>query len=187
MAPEAALEQTPEGKVPAGAGWFVLNAREAAWRRRPGRGHSVSFTGYTDEHLKKWFPQLGVNLLVLEPGEPIGQYHWEADQEGFLILSGEALLIVEGQEWPLRQWDYVHCPAGCAHMIVGAGDRPCALVAAGSREKVGTPEWGAYTFDETAHRHGACVEEETSDAAVAYAPYPAAELTRYRAGLLPGD
>jgi glyoxylate utilization-related uncharacterized protein len=26
------------------------------------------------------------------------------------VLYGEALLLVEGQERPLRQWDFVHCP-----------------------------------------------------------------------------
>jgi hypothetical protein len=40
------------------------------------------------------------------PGEPIGMYHWEANQEDFLVLS-EALLLVEGEERPLRQWDFV--------------------------------------------------------------------------------
>ena len=47
------------------------------------------------------FAQLGVNLFVLAPGDPIGMYHWEADQEDFLVLSGEATLIVEGEERPL--------------------------------------------------------------------------------------
>ncbi len=56
--------------------------------------------------------QLGINLTVLEPGVPMAMYHWEADQEDFLMLAGEAVLIVEGEERPLRQWDFVHCPAG---------------------------------------------------------------------------
>ena len=66
---------------------------------------------------------------MLGPGEPIGMYHWETDQEDFLVLSGEALLIVEGQERPLRQWDFVHCPPKTEHMIVGAGDGPCVVLA----------------------------------------------------------
>jgi hypothetical protein len=32
----------------------------------------------------------------------MAMYHWEADQEHFLVLSGDALLIVEGEERPLR-------------------------------------------------------------------------------------
>ena len=66
--------------------------------------------------------QVGVNLFVLGPGEPMSMYHWEADQEGFLVLSGEALLIVENEERPLRQWDYFHCPPN-----ISAHHRRCRL------------------------------------------------------------
>ena len=71
-------------------------------------------------------------------------YHWEADQEDFLVLSGEALLIVEGDERPLRQWDLVHCPAGTKHVIVGAGDGPCLVLAVGARDRSTGPDWGAF-------------------------------------------
>ena len=76
-------------------------------------------------------------------------YHWEADQEDFLVLSGEALLIVEGQERRLRSWDFVHCPAETRHIIVGAGEGPSAVLAIGAREHV-DEDWngGAYTVDE---------------------------------------
>src|SRR5688500_16430387 len=116
MVPEAPLDATEHGLVPNGDGWFVLNAREARWRHGPGRGAICWFEGHPPES-----PQLGVNLTVLDPGQPMAMYHWEADQEDFLVLSGEALLIVEGEERPLRQWDFVHCPAGTKHVIVGAG------------------------------------------------------------------
>lgn len=185
MVPEAPLEQTEAGLVPAGAGWFVLNAREARWRNREGRGKSLPFTGTTHEELVAWFPQVGLNLHRLDPGGPMSMYHWEDDQEDFLVLDGEALLIVEGQERPLKRWDFVHCPAGTNHTIVGAGEEPCLVLAVGSRVKVGTPQWGAYTVDEAAIRHQAGVEEETTDAEVAYARYPAPESIPYRAGWLP--
>ncbi|HSK17166.1 MAG TPA: cupin domain-containing protein [Gaiellaceae bacterium] len=186
MVPEAALEQTETGLAPAGEGWFVLNAREARWRRRPGRGNSLPFTGWTDEEAETLFPQLGVVLFVLGPGEPIGMYHWEADQEDFLVLSGEALLIVEGRERQLRQWDFVHCPPGTQHMILGGGDGPCAILAVGAREHVDEDcNGGAYTVDDVALRHGAGVEEETTDAEVAYARFAETEPTRYRDGWLP--
>src|SRR6185437_2804705 len=93
---EAPLERTAHGLVPAGEGWFVLNAREARWFDRGPRGVVCGFEGEVD------FPQLGVNLFVLGPGQPMSMYHWEADQEDFLVLAGEALLIVEGQERLLR-------------------------------------------------------------------------------------
>jgi uncharacterized cupin superfamily protein len=180
MVPEAPLEQTETGLVPTGEGWFVLNAREARWRRRAGRGQSLAFEGPLN------FPQVGVSLYVLGPGEPIGMYHWEADQEDFLVLSGRALLIVEGEERPLRQWDFVHCPAETKHMIVGAGDGSCAVLAVGAREHQSGPDWGGYTVDEAALRHGAGVEQETTDWEQAYARFPDSASTRYRDGWLSG-
>ncbi len=181
MIPEAPFERTEDGLVRAGDGWFVLNAREARWRHRDGRGESLRFAGEQD------FPQVGVQLYVLGPGEPIGMYHWEADQEDFLVLSGEALLLIEGEERPLRRWDFVHCPAGTKHMIVGAGDAPCAVLAVGAREHQGTAGWGAYTVDEVALRHGAGIEEETTDPERAYARFPEPEPAPYRDGWLPGS
>jgi uncharacterized cupin superfamily protein len=180
MVREAPLEQTETGRVPAREGWFVLNAREASWRHREGRGKSLPFEGATD------FPQVGINLFVLRPAEPIGMYHWEADQEDFLVLSGEALLIIEREERPLKQWDFVHCPAGTKHIIIGAGDAPCAVLAVGAREHQAGADWGAYTVDEAALRHGAGVERETTEAQEAYARFPEPEPTQYRDGWLPG-
>ena len=187
MVPEARLERTEAGLAPKGAGWFVLNARDARWRRRDGRGHSLPFTGWDGDEAREHFSQLGVHLFVLEPGEPIGMYHWEADQEGFLVLSGEALLIVEGEERPLREWDYVHCPPETKHIILGAGNGPCVVLAAGAREHIEEDvNGGAYTVDEVALRHGAGVEEETSDPGQAYARFPDSVPAPYRPGWLPG-
>jgi uncharacterized cupin superfamily protein len=179
MASGARLDQTGEGLVPAGEGWFVLNAREARWVHAEGRGARLAFEGETP------FPQVGISLYVLEPGEPIGMYHWEADQEDFLVLSGEALLLVEGEERPLRQWDFVHCPAHVKHIIVGAGDGPCAVLAVGARENQESAGWGGYTVDELALRHGAGVERETTHAREAYAEVPRRAPTRFRDGWLP--
>jgi uncharacterized cupin superfamily protein len=179
MVPEAPLEESEGGLVPAGEGWFVVNAREASWLHRPGRSASCEFEGKTE------FPQVGIFLRVLAPGSPIGMYHWEADQEDFLVLSGDALLIVEGEERALRQWDFVHCPEGTKHIIVGAGHGPCVLLAVGARKHQGGAGWGGYTVDQTALRHGAGVEEETTDPKQAYAGFPRYEPTRYRDGWLP--
>jgi uncharacterized cupin superfamily protein len=179
MVPESPLEATEHGLVPKGEGWFVLNAREAQWRHAPGRGAYSQFEGELQ------FSQLGVHLVVLEPGEPMAMYHWEVDQEDFLVVAGEARLIVEGDERPLRQWDFVHCPPETKHVIVGAGNRPCVVVAVGARDQSSGPEWGGYTVDEAARRHGAGTEQETTDARVAYAHVPKREPTRYRNGWLP--
>jgi uncharacterized cupin superfamily protein len=186
MIPEAPPEQTEDGLVAVGGGWFVLNARDARWHHRPGR-HSVSFTGKTEFEADTYFPMLGVQLAVLEPGEPNSMYHWETETEAFLVLSGAALLIVEGQERPLRQWDFVHCPPKTEHVIVGAGDGPCVVLAMSSRENQAFGPYGAYTVDEVARRYGACPDEETQDTDVADAGVPESEPSRYRDGWLPSS
>jgi uncharacterized cupin superfamily protein len=114
-------------------------------------------------------------------------YHYENDQEDFLVLVGEALAVVEGEERPLRQWDFLHCPAGTNHVIVGAGRGACVVLAVGARDRSVGPNWGAYTVDEAAQRHGAGLEQETSDADEAYARFGSRErkLSRYREGWLP--
>ena len=179
MVPEAPLESSEHGLVPQGEGWFVLNAREAPWRQAEGRGAISVLEG------EQRFSQLGIHLFVLGPGEPISMYHWEADQEDFLVLAGEALLIVEGEERPLRQWDFVHCPPGTKHVIVGAGATPCLVLAVGARDRSTGPDWGGYTVDETALRHGAGVEQETTDQHQAYARFTKRALNRYQKGWLP--
>ena len=179
MVSDSPLESTEHGLVPKGKGWFVLNAREAPWIDRKGRGYSCEFEGFEGE---ADFSQLGINLRVLTPGEPMAMYQRENDQEDFLVLAGEALLIVEGEERPLRQWDFVHCPPGTNHVIVGAGDKPSLVLAVGARDRSTGPDWGAYTVDEAALRHGAGVEQETTDWQEAYARFPTRERTRYREG-----
>ncbi len=180
---EASLESTDAGLVPMGEGWFVLNARDAAWRHADGRSALCIFEG-TGEGATD-FHQLGVNLNVLEPGQAMAQYHWEVDQEDFLVLSGEALLIVEGEERPLRAWDFVHCPSRTSHTIVGAGSGPCLVVGVGARQHADDPDWGAYPVDAAALRHGAGVEEETSEPSEAYAGLTRRRPVPYRDGWLP--
>jgi uncharacterized cupin superfamily protein len=178
MIPEASMQATEHGLAPAGDGWFVLDAHEARWRRRPGRGHSLPFTGWAEDEAD--FPLLGATLFALAAGEPIGMYHWERDAEAFLVVDGEATLLVEGQERSLRRWDFVHCPPGTRHMIVGAGEHGCTVLAAGSRAHAAEPcNGGGYVADEVAARHGAAVERDTRDAAEVYARFPAPEPVRY--------
>jgi uncharacterized cupin superfamily protein len=158
--------------------WFVRNLREMKWWGRPSRGFVTELVGDDDR-------QVGVNLFVLGPGEPMSMYHWEADQEGFLVLSGEALLIVEDEEHPLRQWDYFHCPVPVPHTIVGAGSGPSAILAIGAREHQDGADWGGYPYSDVAMKHDASAEEETTDADVAYARFPDRQDAEYREGWLP--
>jgi uncharacterized cupin superfamily protein len=180
MVPESKLEKTTHGLVPTGDGWYVLNMRDAEWRHADGRG-AVCVVGDDFEGWRRESDQLGVNPFVLMPGEPMAMYHWEADQEDFLVVSGEALLIVEGKERQLRAWDFVHCPPKTKHVIVGAGSGPCLVIAVGARQRDSL----GFPVDEAARRHGASVEDETTDGSVAYAAVPPRDPTSYRDGWLP--
>lgn len=177
---EAPLEDTDTGVVATGEGWFVVNARDARWLHGERRGARLMFDGDVE------FPQVGISLFVLAPGEPMGMYHWEADQEDFLVLSGEALLLVEGEERPLRQWDFVHCPPHTNHIVIGAGTGPAVVLAVGARAHQDDPDWGGYPVDELARRHGAGVDREMNKAEEAYGHVARREPTRYRDGWLPG-
>jgi uncharacterized cupin superfamily protein len=159
--PEARLEDSGSGLAPASHGWFVVNVRDAEWwtSEQSGKQARGSRCGFENEELVE-FPQLGICVHVLEPGEPSGLYHAESDQEAFLVLSGECRLLVEGEERLLRPWDFFHCRAGTAHIFVGAGDGPCAILMAGARSE---DMQVLYPVSELAARYGASSEEETSD------------------------
>jgi uncharacterized cupin superfamily protein len=186
VVPEADLEQTDAGLVPASVGWFVMNARDARWFKRPDRGDSLPLTGYDEFEAETYFPMLGMSIQAIGPGEPNGTYHWETEQEDFLVLSGEGLLIVEGQERRLKQWDFMHCPPETRHVFVGVGDDPCVILAASSRQFQKDGPWGFYCVDETAARFNASPPDDTQDTELAYARFPPARPARYRDGLLPG-
>src|SRR6185503_8192905 len=155
-------EDTGNGVRVSGEGWFVVNARDLRWFE----GEMGLFTMFDSELAR--VEQVGINIGILRPGEPNAMYHAEDDQEDFLVLSGECLLIVEGEERPLRAWDFVHCPAGTEHIFVGAGDGPCVIFMAGAREHRGT---AVYPRDEVALRHGAGVDTDTASSKDAYAPF----------------
>ena len=164
MVQEARLERTEYGLAPATEGWFAVNVRDAAWMTDDVFGDACVIEGDAVA-----FRQVGYTLAVLRPGQPNGMYHREDDQEDFLVLSGECLLLVEGEERRLRAWDFVHCPAGTEHIFVGAGEGPCVIFMAGGRAHRGS---AVYPRNATALRHGAGVEADTTESREAYAPFP---------------
>jgi uncharacterized cupin superfamily protein len=166
MVAEATLEQREGGMTPAGEGWFVVNVSEAAWVTSPAFDSECVFEGGRGASFK----DVGVALAVLAPGRPNGLYHREMhNQEDFMVLSGECLLLIEGEERALKAWDFVHCPPGTAHIFVGAGEGPCVILMVGARKVHAT----VYPRSELALRHGAGVEVETRSSKDAYAKYPA--------------
>lgn len=161
--PEAPLEDVGSGLAPAGDGWFVVNVRDGEWWVSEKFGSGCLF-----ENEQLPFPQLGINIAVMEPGQPNCLYHSESEQEAFLVLAGECKLLVEGEERTLGPWDFFHCPAGTEHVFVGAGDGLCVVLMTGAR--IGD-ESVLYPRSELAARYGASAEVETPDPKQAYAPF----------------
>ena len=161
------MEQSETGRVAATDGWFTVNIRDAAWVQNEYFGDACIF-----ESRKTAFPEIGYTLYVLQPGQPNGMYHREGNQEDFLVLQGECLLIVEGQERQLKAWDFFHSPAGTDHILVGAGEGPCIVFAIGARKDGSDSNETLYVRDKTALEHGAGPERDTPDGKVAYAPFP---------------
>ena len=161
--PEAPLENLGSGLAPVGEGWFVVNVRDAEWWFADTRGGRCAFENEYGRPPVE-FDQLGINLTVLEPGQTT-LYHAEANQEAFLVLSGECMLIVENEERRLQPWDFFHAPPWAEHAFVGAGDGPCVILMAGARSGPGV----RYPVSERAARYGASVAEETADPQQAYA------------------
>ncbi|HEV7808056.1 MAG TPA: cupin domain-containing protein [Solirubrobacteraceae bacterium] len=155
-------------------GPFVVNVADAPAVYHERGGWSTAFEGP-----ERRFEQLGVNIRVLAPGQPNGLYHSETVPEAFLVLGGECLLIIDGEERALKQWDFVHCPAGTGHIFVGAGDGPCTILMAGVRGADGNGLH--YPVNELAAAYGASVAEETSEPRQAYADWG----SDFRPGPLP--
>ncbi len=169
------MEEAAGGKRPAGEGWFIVNARAAQWIHNEKFGAGVTFEG------TQKFAHYGINIQVMWPGQPNCYYHAEEGQEDFLVLSGECLVLIEGEERRLRAWDFVHCPPWTEHVFVGAGEGPCAILGVGARN---AGEGLVYPVSELALRHGAGVTEQTTTGEVAYAGTPRTTPGPHPEGLL---
>jgi uncharacterized cupin superfamily protein len=178
MTREAKLVEKDGGLEPEGPGWFVVNVRDAAWWRHDTFGAATGFEGEGEAQ----FEQFGINLHVVWPGQPNCMYHGESNEEDFLVLEGECLLLVEGEERPLRQWDFVHCPPRTEHVFVGAGDGPCVILMVGARSPDVELRYPAAEF---AQKHGAAVEQETTKGSEAYARFGRFERARVDDPALP--
>lgn len=149
--------------MPVDQGWFVVNVSDAEWWFAESRGARCAFDNeYGNPPVE--FDQLGINLTVLEPGQA-SLYHAEANQEAFLVLAGECIVVVENEERRLRPWDFFHAPPWTEHAFAGAGDEPCVILMVGARVDPGV----RYPESQTAARHGASVAATTSDWRQAYA------------------
>jgi uncharacterized cupin superfamily protein len=181
---EAPLRMSKNGLVVDGEGWFVVNARDSRWKEEGPLGSYCTFEG------KRRFPNFGINVSVLEPGEKMGMYHRENAQEAFLVLEGECTLVVEGEERRLEAWDFFYCAPRTEHIIVAGPEQRAVVVAVGARGR-GVGGGIVYTVSDAAARYGASVERATTDPSIAYAEIraalPRSTFAKYEPGSLPRD
>ena len=170
--PEAPLQRDENGGLaPVGEGWFILNVAEAQAMHSERFGDGCRFEGAAR------FSEFGINLRVLPPGTPACLYHRENCQEAFLVLRGECLAIVEGQDRHLCAGDFLLTPPGTDHVLVGAGTAPCVILMVGTRK---ADQELHYPVSPAAARYGASVAHATSSLPEAYGqggPWPAARAT----------
>ncbi|MEA2126301.1 MAG: hypothetical protein QOI80_3083 [Solirubrobacteraceae bacterium] len=141
---------------------FIINTADAQALSHSRRATIIQF-----ESERRSWPDIGVNIQIMEPGQPNCRYHSEPVQEDFLVLHGECIVIIDGEERPMAQWDFLHCPAGVPHVFVGAGDGPCAVLMIGSRRE----DAAHYPVNETAAKYDASASETTDDPEEAYADW----------------
>lgn len=162
---EARIERSEHGLVPADDGWWIVNVTKLAWSTVEGGGTWCVF-----ESPNAPSQTLGIGVHVLPPGETPGFYHLESEQEGFLVLSGECIAIVEGEERRMRAWDYLHCPPNTRHITIGASsDETCAVLMVGTRSPNESTE---YPVEPVAARYGASVATATTSPKEAHARQP---------------
>lgn len=137
--------------------WFTVNLSEVEGIRHPQAGRGYLFG---EAYPLERYRDLGINVRVLEPGQPASLYHAEAAEEFFLVLGGRCTAVVDDNEIALRKWDMLHCPPGTPHVLVGAGSGPSTVLMVGGRGSQSPPH---YPISEVAARYGASVEQETSD------------------------
>ena len=139
----------------------MVNVAEARGQQARSFGQAVRFDGEDAP-----FPGFGINVRLLQAGQPNCYYHRESNPEAFLVLDGECVAIIEDEERPMHKGDFFYSPPGTAHVIVGAGKGPCTVLMVGMRDEAEEVE---YPVSEAAARYGASVQEATDDPQAAYA------------------
>lgn len=84
--------------------------------------------------------ELGVSHVTLAPGAWSSQRHWHEGEDEFVVmLAGEAVLVDDAGEHPMRAGDCAAFPKGDrnGHVLQNRGDRPCVFVAVSAGEHLG--------------------------------------------------
>lgn len=80
--------------------------------------------------------QFGASIETLQPGTRSSNRHWHEHEDEFVhMLTGQAVLIENDGEHPLRPGDTACWPAGVpnAHHLVNRSGVPCSYLVVGTR------------------------------------------------------
>ena len=107
----------------------------------------INTTGYPPEFADKvqgrWYRRMapasgitdfGYSHVTLKPGAWSAQRHWHEGEDEFVVmLSGEAVLIDDDGEHPMRAGDVAAFPKGDGngHVLVNRSDSDCVFIAVG--------------------------------------------------------
>ncbi len=89
--------------------------------------------------------QMGISHVTLKPGTWSSQRHWHEDEDEFVVIvSGEAVLIDDDGEHPMKPGDCAAFPMAAAngHHLVNRSAEDCVLIAVGAGTR---PSSGSYS------------------------------------------
>jgi len=103
-------------------------------------GYPPVYAGAVQE---RWYRRLapasgitdfGFSHVTLKPGAWSSQRHWHEGEDEFVVmLAGEAVLVDDGGEHPMRAGDVAAFPKrdGNGHVLQNRSDRDCVFIAVG--------------------------------------------------------
>ena len=71
--------------------------------------------------------QISSGVVSYGPGTSIATHHHNAE-ETMIVIEGEGLLVLQGEEHHLKPYDAVFITPGANHRLVNDGDRPFKIV-----------------------------------------------------------
>ena len=106
-------------------------------------------TGYPPDYAgvvkERWYRRLapasgitdfGFSHVTLKPGAWSSQRHWHEGEDEFVVmLAGEAMLVDDSGEHPIRAGEVAAFPKGDGngHVLQNRSDRDCVFIAVGGR------------------------------------------------------
>lgn len=88
--------------------------------KNPSPGESYRPEILSDVHQAK---ELGGMFGLLSPGNQV-PYHYHLKRESVIVvISGEAIEVIEGEEMLIKKGDIIFIPSGAKHMTINRSDQ----------------------------------------------------------------